>query len=227
VARSIAAMTPTPPRVQRDRLIWVGLGLTFAFVLLAFGLVLLRMGASLAKPLPVLKNVADFTLTNQLGQPVSLSTLKGHPWVADIIFTRCAGPCLRMSRQMKELQSAFPAGDPVRFVSLTTDPEYDTPAVLRKYGERFGSDPNRWLFLTGTKAQIAQAATNSMTFVALEKDPKEQESAVDLFIHSTVFLVIDKEGRMRGVYETGGEDVDPRSMKKEIITAVRKLERER
>ena len=72
-------------------------------LLLAFLLAQLRLRLALGKPLPVIGQVADFTLTNQTGRAISLSDLRGHVWIADVIFTRCAGPCLGMTRQMKQL----------------------------------------------------------------------------------------------------------------------------
>ena len=77
--------------------------------------------------LPVLGHVADFTLTNQDGQVTTLADLTNHVWVADIIFTRCAGPCPIMTAQMKSLQDALPPASRAKLVTLTTDPDYDTP----------------------------------------------------------------------------------------------------
>src|SRR2546421_6448448 len=74
----------------------------------------------------------EFTLTNQDGRAVSLADLRGQVWLADIIFTKCAGPCPKMTQRMSELQAVLPA----RLVTLTTDPEYDRPEVLKKFGER-------------------------------------------------------------------------------------------
>jgi cytochrome oxidase Cu insertion factor (SCO1/SenC/PrrC family) len=171
--------------------------------------------------------VADFTLTNQNGQALSLKDLRGRIWVADIIFTRCAGPCPRMTRQMKELQDALPPGDRTRLVTLTTDADFDTPSVLRSYADRYGADTNRWMFLTGDKKEIAKLAIDSLKLTALEKKPKERTSPADLFVHSTIFVVVDKRGRLRGDIETTGEDIEPRKVKTEILAAVRRLERER
>ena len=98
--------------------------------------------------------IADFTLTNQNGSAVSLADLRGQVWVADIIFTRCPGPCLKMTRQMKELQEALPPASQAKLVTLTTDADFDTPPVLKAYAERFGADTNRWMFLTGPKRRL-------------------------------------------------------------------------
>jgi len=170
--------------------------------------------------------VSDFHLTNQAGKAVSLASLQGHVWVGDIIFTRCAGPCPRMTRQMKELQDALPAGSDTKLVTLTTDPDNDTPEVLKKYGERFGADWRRWSFLTGTKPQIAKLAIDSLKLTALEKRPEDREAPEDLFIHSTIFVLVDKQARLRGVFETTGEDIDFTQVKETILRSTRTLEKE-
>lgn len=214
------------PALKVSRLIWLGLGLTAALLVLAFLLATLNLRAGLGKPLPVLSQVADFSLTNQNGQAVSLADLRGQVWVADIIFTRCPGPCLKMSRQMQELQQSLPAGSRARLVTLTTDPEFDTPAVLKTYAGRFGADLNRWCFLTGTKPQIAGLARDSLKLTAIEVKPGERQSPNDLFVHSTIFVLVDKQGRLRGVYETAGEGVEPQRVKSQLMAGMRRLERE-
>jgi protein SCO1/2 len=207
-------------------LAWSGVGLILATIVLAFALAELRVRRSLGKALPVYGQVADFTLTNQNGRAVSLADLRGQVWVADIIFTRCPGPCAKMTQRMKEIQQALPASSQTRLVSLTTDPDFDTPPVLRTYAERAGADPNRWLFLTGTKAQIAKLAIDSLKLAAVEKTPEERETPNDLFIHTTIFVIVDKRGQLRGVFQSTGEDIDPRAVKAEILAAARRLERE-
>jgi protein SCO1/2 len=160
---------------------------------------------------------------------VSLAELHGHPWVADIIFTRCPGPCPRMTRQMRELQDALSPTNGVKLVTLTTDPDYDTPYELSRYGKKdwVRADTNRWMFLTGTKQDIAHLATGGLKLASVEKKPEERESAEDLWVHSTIFVVVDKRAQLRGIYETGGEGVDWAKSKQNILTALKQLERER
>ncbi|HOX56873.1 MAG TPA: SCO family protein [Candidatus Paceibacterota bacterium] len=177
-------------------------------------------------PLPVYGTIPDFTLTNQHGAAVSLADLRGRVWVADIIFTRCAGPCPNMTRQMRQLQDALPPASQAQLVTLTTDPDFDTPAVLNTYAARFGADPKRWMFLTGSKDQIGKLAIDSLKLTAIEKNPGERESPADLFIHSTIFVIVDKRGQLRGVFETVGEGIDPRAVLTQILAAVKRLERE-
>ena len=83
------------------------------------------------------------------------------------------------------------------------------------------------MFLTGTKKEIAALAIGSLKLAAIEKKPEERENPQDLFIHSTIFVVVDKQARLRHVFETEGEGIDPIRARKEILATVRQLERER
>jgi protein SCO1/2 len=196
--------------------------------LLVLALLLAALKTPTVNPLPVYGQVASFTLTNQDNLPVTLSDLRGQVWIGNIIFTRCPGPCLKMTRQMQELQNALaPLGSRAKLVSLTTDPAYDSPAVLKVYAQRFQADPKRWMFLTGNPAEIANLAIDSLKLTAIPKKPEERQSAADLFVHSTIFVVVDKKARLRGIFETTGEGVDPVQVQHQIVGAVRKLERER
>lgn len=132
-----------------------------------------------------------------------------------------------MTRQMQELQQALPESSQAKLVTLTTDPDFDTPPVLKAYAERFGADPSRWMFLTGTKRQIANLAINSLKLTTVEKKPKERQSPEDLFVHSTIFVVADNRGQLRGVFETTSDAINPLRVKAHILAAVRRLERER
>lgn len=152
--------------------------------------------------LPVLFPVPDFALTNQAGALVRSSDLRGNVWISDIIFTRCAGPCPAMTQRMAELQAAISQELPVRFVTLTTDPDHDTPSVLARYASRYLASPDRWHFLTGTKRQIVGAAVNGLKFTSIEKEALHRADVNDLFIHATVFVVVDKKGRARAVLES-------------------------
>lgn len=210
-----------------SRTLWVGVGLVIVILSVSFVLSRLKPAAPRGPQLPVLGQVADFTLTNQAGQQITLAGLRGKVWVADIIFTRCAGPCPRMTRQMQMLLDALPAQGTAQLVTLTTDPEFDTPEVLDRYAARFNARPARWQFLTGSKTQIAALATDSLKLAALEKKPEERTDAADLFIHSTIFVLVDRQGRLRGLFETGGEGVEWTNVQPAILQAIQQLENER
>src|SRR5271170_7030860 len=199
-------MVETPQQLPRT--LWLGMGLLLGFLGLAYLLSLAELKRTKKLALPVLGQIADFTLTNQDGKITTLADLTNRVWVADIIFTRCAGPCPIMTGQMKKLQDALPQTSDAKLVTLTTDPDYDSPAVMKRYGQHFGADFNRWTFLTGTKAEIAALASGSLKLSAVPVKLEDQKSVADLFIHSTYFVVVDKHAQLRGIFETGGEGVD-------------------
>ena len=86
-----------------------GVLLVMLTLLLAYLLTALQSRVPRSQPLPVIGAVNDFTLTNQFAAAVTLADLRGRVWIGDIIFTRCPGPCLKMTRQLKELQDALPS----------------------------------------------------------------------------------------------------------------------
>lgn len=141
--------------------------------------------------------VPDFTLTERSEASVSLNDLKGKIWIADFIFTYCAGPCPKMSLQMAELQKTLPLAANVHFVSFTVDPERDSTARLREYADAYDADRERWLFLTGPKDTIAALATDG--FHAGSKD--------DPILHSTLFAIVDKKGHIRNYYHSDDPDL--------------------
>jgi protein SCO1/2 len=216
-------MAETPQQLPRT--LWLGVSLLFGLLGLTYLLSLAEISRAVRHAPPVLGRIADFTLTNQDGRITTLAGLTNHVWVADIIFTRCAGPCPRMTGQMKGLQILLP--DSIKLVTLTTDPDFDTPAVLKKYGGRFGANYDRWTFLTGTKAEIAALASDSLKLSAVPVKLEDQKSVADLFIHTTIFVVVDKHAQLRASFETGGDGVDwADEVEPRLLKTVRQLEHE-
>ena len=213
---------------QFPRTVWLGMGLAFGLLGLAYIVALTNMERTRQNALPVLGHIAGFTLTNQDGQLETLADLSNRVWVADIIFTRCAGPCPRMTAQMKSLQDLLPRNSDARLVTLTTDPDNDSPTVMKKYGERFGADFNRWTFLTGTKSEIAGLARDSLKLSAVPVPAAGRKDTADLFIHTTIFVVVDKHAQLRGVFETGGEGVDwTNTVQPKLLATIGQLEGEK
>ncbi|MGA0325807.1 MAG: SCO family protein [Limisphaerales bacterium] len=183
-------------------------GLVLVLLFVGYGLFLINRsgsggsGAPSAAPLPVLRTLSSMELVDQEGEPVNLQTFRGQPWFANIIFTRCPGPCARMTQKMRQLQEALPAeASEVQLVSLTTDPDFDTPEVLSQYARKFQADTRSWKFLTGTKEEIVRVSTQEWLLVMLEKGEAERESPNDIFLHSTLTVLMDGLGRIRGTYE--------------------------
>ena len=140
--------------------------------------------------LPVLASVPDFHFTTQDGKTLSRADLLGKVWVVDFIFTRCAGPCPMMSSRMAEVSRELKKADNVRLVSVSIDPEHDTPEVLSRYASQLQADLKHWIFLTGPKSAIQEFTTRGM-LQALATDSS------GIPTHTTRFLVIDRDGQLR------------------------------
>ncbi len=170
---------------------------------IAFGLsVLALVGCTASVGLPSYGVVGDFALTDQFNQPfLSANTLRGKVWIADFIFTNCAGPCPRMSAQMRQVDDALrPHISDLRLVSFTVDPARDTPAILAKYAEHYQAEPGVWFFLTGTQATLHNLARSVFLLGDVNGDLQ----------HSTRFVLIDRQSRVRGYYLTSDEDAIPK-----------------
>ena len=139
--------------------------------------------------LPVIRAVPEFSLTDQNGQTVTNADLRGKIWIADFIFTRCKGPCPLMTARMLEMQKALVKTPEVKLVSVTVDPEYDTPEVLKAYAEANFADPERWKFLTGDKAVIEKLVTEGFMQHLAEENGEP--------VHGTMFLIVDGNGMVR------------------------------
>jgi len=134
--------------------------------------------------------VPSFELFDQLGNTFTKDELLGDVWVVDFVFTTCAGPCPVMTSQFSELQDRFSDQEDFRLLSISVNPEYDTPEVLKRYGDDYGADHSRWTFLTGDREKIRSLAWEGF-HVGKEEDP---------IFHSTYFILVDKEGKIRGYY---------------------------
>lgn len=206
---------------------WIGLLLIIATLAAALMLVKVKSQLAAQSPsLPIISAVPAFVLTNQASVVVSREELKGAVWLADIIFTRCAGPCPEMTRKMREIQDALSQESMSRLVTLTTDADHDSPEVLEKYAAKFGADNERWQFLTGDKRDVAALAIDGLKLTALAKPPAERTDPADLFVHSTIFVLVDKAGQLRGSFQTVGEDIEWSDVKRQILAAIQKLETE-
>lgn len=156
-------------------------------------------GCATESKIPVYFAVPDFSLTERSGRTVSQKDLVGQVWIADFIFTSCAGTCPSMTETMRKLQEVLPRE--IRMVSFTVDPSRDTPQVLAEYANRYGADRDRWLFLTGPQDALYNLSIQGFK-LALDDTAG---TAVEPITHSTRFVLVDKDGQIRGYY-SGTED---------------------
>ena len=161
----------------------------------------LVLSCNRASNLETLYPVPDFSLTDQTDKPVSLHELKGRVWVADFIFTNCGGTCPVMTEKMRKLQEALPAD--IRMVSFTVDPARDTSKALAAYAAEHGATHDRWVFLTGEKQALYDICIKGFKLAILS----EEGTPLEPITHSTRFVLVDKDGQIRGYY-SGTEEED-------------------
>jgi protein SCO1/2 len=156
---------------------------------------------------PHILRVGEFELVDHRAQPFGSRDLAGHVWVVNFIFTTCTDICPLSSSQMANLQRRLP--DPsIRFVSISVDPEVDSPAALAAYSQAFMDDSGRWVFLSGSSS-----AVRSVVRERLRVDPGERiarsgaggDADGYTIAHSRSFLLVDREGVLRGTYTMDGE----------------------
>jgi protein SCO1/2 len=171
------------------------------------------------KPHPLM----DYKFTNELGQAVSLADFRGQALAITFFFTRCPIPdfCPRLSRNFQEASRKL-VSTPVgptnwHFLSVTFDPEHDSPRVLKAYGETYHYDPAHWSFLTGPSNQVAELARQSdVTF--------DRDGA--FYNHNFRTLIIDAAGHVQMIFPMGGDLSDSivEEMKKAVAPGAENAE---
>jgi protein SCO1/2 len=156
-------------------------------------------GSSENTRLPVAGPAPEFSLTDQNGAPVTLTGLRGKVVVVTFIYTRCNQACPLVTEKMASLQAELgPDFDSrVHFVSISVDPEIDTPAVLRVYAKTHGANMAGWSFLTGPPPMVEEV---ERAYCALGKQPARRGGVEHLFVTS----LIDRQGYLRVRYLGGG-----------------------
>ena len=168
-------------------------------LLLAF----LTLGCHQQSDLPKLFAVPNAQLVDERGRGVSLDSLKGSVTVYNFIFTNCSGTCPIMTNNMRALTAKVDKNAPVRFVSISVDPVRDTPAALQQYAKRVRND-ERWLFLTGDRAEIVKLSVQGFKLAAGDPSPGGEP-----LLHSSKFAVADRSGVIREYYTgTDGDAAD-------------------
>ena len=145
-------------------------------------------------------SVPDFALTERNGSAVSLAQLRGKIWIADFIYTTCPDTCPLQTAMMAKLQKEYSGNPEIQFVSFTVDPERDTPQVLTAYADKHQADAARWYFLTGQRDRIMRLIQQGF-HLAVAAAPVEAEPT-GMIAHSPRFVLVDKEARIRGYYDS-------------------------
>jgi protein SCO1/2 len=164
------------------------------FVLLAFGCSTdgnkTTGGSSPLDTLPVLRTVSVFTGVDHKNASFSAASMKGKVWIASFFFTRCGTVCPALNTVLSGIQRDF--GNKVSFVSLTSDPDYDTPAVMSEYAQQYGAKDGTWWFVTMPLDSMITVASRDLGLI----EPTSPD------IHSTRFVLVDSTMKVRGYYDS-------------------------
>ena len=131
--------------------------------------------------------LSQFELIERSGDLISSEDLLGTPYVVSFFFSTCPSICVQQNQKIKELQEQF-AGQSVRFVAISVDPEKDTAEQLTEYAARFDADPNQWLFLTGDLTYIRRLGAEVF------------QQPVNKQFHTERFVLVDPSGEIEGFY---------------------------
>lgn len=162
--------------------------------------------------LPVIGEAPDFDLISQDGKRVTLADFRGKVLAVTFIFTNCPDICPTLTLNMAQVQEMLGAdfGKTIAFVSITIDPERDTPKVLSEYAEAFGANLNGWAFLTGEPVALKNVSQGYGVFAE-----KATGGGVD---HTLLTSIVDKRGVLRVQYI--GYRFDPEEFRSDLVSLV-------
>jgi protein SCO1/2 len=176
-------------------------------------------GSGPGEELPVLGQAPSFELVDQEGRPFSSGSLAGKAWVANFMFTRCANTCPAQAQKLAALEAIVKSvpglAAEIRLVSLSVDAERDRPADLKAYAEGRGADPALWVFLTGPPGAVARLSQEGFQLAA-SAAPGAGEGGEPAITHSDRFLLVDREGRLRGRYRPTVDEADAARLARDL-----------
>src|SRR5271166_3689362 len=185
-----------------------------ALALLTFPASLAAHDAGGDKRLPVIGPAPPFALTSQDGKPVALADLRGKVVAVTFIYTGCPDICPMLTQKMVDVQNELGAefGAKIAFVSISLDPEHDTPEVLKDYAQFWGAKLDGWSFLTGSLASVRDVTRHYGVFFS-----KKEDGSVE---HSQLTTLVDADGQMRVQYL--GARFDPEEFRQDLMSLVDK-----
>ncbi len=176
----------------------------FAVLMIAFWYFLFAGNDYSAVKLPVLTYVHDFSFTNQDGKKITQRDVDGKVYVAEYFFTTCKGICPKMNENMKKVYEQFKNEEDFAIISHTCMPEVDSIPLLKAYQQKLLNTGNRhlttanWNFVTGSKDSLYKMARESYL---LDNEKNNSLNIKDQFIHTQFFALVDKQHRLRGIYD--------------------------
>ncbi len=145
--------------------------------------------------------IRDFKLVNQQGDTVRFPADSNKITLVNFFFTRCPSFCKDMNKEMARVVDTYKRNNYLRFISISVDPEYDTPEMLKEYASTYNARPGKWNFLTGGQDEIHQLSKKDFLVDALE-----DTSVSNNFIHSPMLILVDMNKHIRGYYNSGSKE---------------------
>jgi len=183
----------------------------FAALALAVPMGALLFRQTAAPDLPMLGDLPAFSLVAEDGKPFGKDDLLGRVWIADFVFTSCADACPRLQAKMKKIQDRLvppEQGGNIALLSISVDPERDTPEKLRRYGEIFGARAGLWRSLTGEQREVERTVVRGF-HTAMARMPvpgADPHVAAFEIMHGERLVLVDRLGRIRGYYDADDPD---------------------
>jgi len=183
----------------------------FAALALAVPMGAFLMRAPMRAELPVLANLPQFRLVDQDNRPFSRDDMLGKVWVADFVFTSCADACPRLQNKMKRIQDRLlppEQGGSIALLSISVDPERDTPEKLRDYAQAFGARKAMWVYLTGPQKEVERTVVQGFHTAMAKLPVPGRDPHLEAFdiMHGERFVLVDAKGRIRGFYDADDPD---------------------
>lgn len=190
-------------KLMKSKLFWI------AFILMGFAYPVYRsINRELPPELPRLYKVPSFELIDGFGKPFGSKDLQGKIYMASFMFTSCPTTCPGLIERMKVAQKRLKGlGQKVALLSISVDPDYDTPDVLFKYARKNKANPYVWKFLTGNRSDLEALLIDGFQVPMGEKElvegvvGDEKLSLLDI-VHSEKLVLVDEKGMVRGHYST-------------------------
>jgi protein SCO1/2 len=197
---------------------WVYIGF-FTVLVVIFYFVLTALIPDFGKKkLPVISYVQPFSFTNQDGKQVTDKDVAGKVYVAEFFFTTCKGICPMMNNNMKKVYEKYKNENNFLILSHTSDPEIDSPPVLKHYADSMKVSTSNWIFLTGRKDSLYRMARGSYV---IDNPDNNLVDIKDQFLHSQNWALVDKKGDVRKIYDgLKGQEVN------ELMADIEKLLKE-
>jgi protein SCO1/2 len=183
----------------------------FAALALAVPMSVLLLRQRAAPELPMLGDLPSFSLVAEDGKAFGKDDLLGRVWIADFVFTSCSDACPRLQTKMKKIQDRLiplEQGGNISLLSISVDPERDTPQKLKQYAETFGARPGLWRSLTGDQQEVERTVVRGF-HTAMAKVPAEGADphlAAFEIMHGERLVLVDRLGRIRGYYDADDRD---------------------